>query len=299
MLFSLGLFFAKKTPKLLCTIITIVNIVMIFFVVNGSTHDSDAYSNLYLVEYKFNTESAISPILSSQYSQQHKNSSLNNFSMKVGFMGVCVDFGNDLNCGYTSDMETAYENEVPSFSVVNNESENNTTITNSTIHTSSVSLELFEIAQKIQNKSIKYHIFIVEIVYLLFLLLIQTYSLIGFLPFQIYVSYFISFVLGSFMVILCISITWLMVSCHDLVSVGMVMTMNILSFTKGNKTQNILWAVFTLTFIQIFYYLWTFVKVNKLVTGLKSFKFEKDIEKDAGSFSGSGISSITTLRETL
>lgn len=298
MVFSLGIYFVKKTPKLLCALITIVNIVMIFFVMNGATHDSDAYSNLYLIEYKFNQSSDISGLLSSQYSQQHDGNKLEDFVMKVGFMGVCVDFGgNDttsggLDCGYTSDMDEKYESQVPSFSV-----------TSSKNSTSSATLKLFDMAHTIQNKAIKYQIHIVEILFLLIILVAQVYNMIGCLPFQTYIQSFIILALGSFFIIDCISITWLLVTIQNLQNVGGVMTMNILSFTQGKRPQGILWAVFALSVIQLGFYIWKMIRnqveAPTLTKNNSRNRKVNDLEKDLGSLNDSVMSSITTLRGTL
>ncbi|ODQ48575.1 hypothetical protein PICMEDRAFT_14123 [Pichia membranifaciens NRRL Y-2026] len=291
MIFSLGLFFVKKTPKFLCAVVTIINVVMIFFVINGATHDSDAYSNLYSVEFTFNQTSDISSALSTQYSKQHKGNSLQDFVVRVGYMGVCINFGDGMQCGYTSDMEYTYQDQVPSFSVTGGNKNS----------TSSTSLEVFDIAYAIQQKTARHQIFIVEIIFLLALLVVQLYNMIGFLPLQKYASYLSMLILGSFWIILCISITWTMVVCHDLVSVGGVMTMNILSFSKGKRSQGVLWAVFALTIVQTAYYMWTLIGGTGFMQGISRSGAKKntDVEKDAGSVSDSVMSSITTLRGTL
>lgn len=291
MFLSIGLFFAKKTPKLVSTILTIINIIMIFLVMNGATHDSDAYASLYSVEYKFNETSDIASALSTQYSKQHSGNKLEDFVMRIGFLGVCINFGDGMQCGYTSDMEFTYKDEVPSFSVTG--SGKNTT--------TSTSLELFDIAYAIQQKTVRHYIFIVEIIFLLALLVVQLYNMIGFLPFQKYASYLSMAVLGSFWVIMCISITWFLVVCQDLVSVGGVMTMDVLSFSRGKRSEAVLWAVFGLTVAQSAYYLWILVRNASTMQRLGKFNTKKntDVEKDAGSASDSVLSSITTLRGTL
>lgn len=289
MIFSFGLFFVKKAPKLICTLLTIINIVMIFFVMNGATHDSSGYSSLYLYEYQFNNGSDIAGLLATQYSQQHDGKSLSDFSMKVGFMGVCVDFGKESDCGYTNDMKTDYDDKVPSFSVTNNKNSS-----------SSATLELFTLAETLQNKATKYQIFIGEIIVLLALLITQVYNMISFLPFQMYIEWLILSILGSFFTILCISITWLMVSCANVMNIGSTMTMNILSFSQGVKPQRILWAAFALCILQITFYSWNLVSGE--LSGInfnRKRKSGKDVEKDMHSIDNSILSSISTLRGTL
>lgn len=306
MIFSIGLFFVKKTPKFVLFLLTIINIIMIFFVMNASTHDSDAYADLYLVELQFNETSGITNALSTQYNSKHDGNNIDDFIMRIGFMGVCVDFGNEMNCGYISNMDYTYQSEVPSFSVTtSNESSNTNTTTSKTTSTSS--LELFDIAYKIQQKTISYRIFIVEIIFLLILLITQFYNMIGFLPFQKYILYLAALVLSCFWIILTISITWVLVVCHDLISLGNVMTMNVLEFSKGKRVQGILWASFAITVVQLIYYTWLFIKDSNCEL-INICKFNKsnvsknnnaDIEKEAGSVSDSVMSSITTLRGTL
>lgn len=288
---------------------------MIFFVMNASTHDSDAYADLYLVELQFNETSGITNALSTQYSSKHDGNHIEDFIMRIGFMGVCIDFGDEMNCGYISDMDYTYESEVPSFSVTtssdssntnnNNNSSNNTTNVKTT---STSSLELFDIAYKIQKKTISYHIFIVEIIFLLILLITQFYNMIEFLPFQKYIFYSAILILSSFWIILAISITWVLVVCHDLISLGNVMTMNVLEISKGKRVQGVLWASFAITIVQLMYYAWIFIKDNNIDL-INMCKFNKngnsnddkniDVEKEAGSVSDSVMSSITTLRGTL
>lgn len=291
MFLSLGLFVVRKTPKLFCLLLTIINIILIFFVINGATHDSDAYSNLQLVEYRFNSGSQISEILSSQYSSKHDGKNITEFSMKVGFLGTCLDFGGDkeMDCGYTSDMKSLYENDVPSFSV-----------SSGTNSTTGANLKLFDICEIIQKKTTKYQIFIVELIFLLVLLVSQLYNAIAFLPFQQYIYFFIVSIIGCFFTILCISITWLTVTIENIVNMGEVMTMDIIEFEKGQRVQNLVWAVFALTIVQSLYYFWDFVKERGLLSkSTKQSKCKKDVEKDSGSLSDSVMSSISTLRDTL
>ncbi|KAG0683592.1 hypothetical protein C6P42_000618 [Pichia californica] len=291
MIFSIGLFFVKKTPKFVTLLLTIINIIMIFFVMNGSTHDSDAYADIYLVEYQFNNTGGISSALSSQYSSAHDGNNIDEFIMRVGFMGVCINFGDGMECGYIGDMDYTYGNEVPSFSISSSNKNS----------TSTASLGLFDIAYKIQDKTFRYHIFIVEIIFLLVLFVVQFYNMIGFLPFQKYVTYIAIFVVSSFWIILTISITWIMVVAHDLVNIGSVMTMNILSFSSGKRAPGILWAAFSITIVQLLYYGWIVVKDEEIFQRIfnRSSNKKSDVEKDAGSMSDSVMSSITTLRGTL
>lgn len=297
MLFSIGLFFAKKTPKLLLAILTIVNIIMVFFVMNGSTHESNAYAELYLVEYRFNQSSDITSALSSQYSSKHDDNSIEDFIMRVGFMGVCIDFGDDdMKCGYTSDMDYTYDSDVPSFSVSSSSSSSSNTTSAKT------SLDLFDLAYDIQNKTVDYHIFIAELIILLGVLLVQLYNIIAFLPFQAYATIIAIFGLISFWIILCISISWILIVCDEMIGTGSAMTMNILEFSgKNNRTQGVLWAIFSLTIIQLCYYTWLLVKKDGVLQQLRNKKAAKgkDVEKDTGSMSDSVLSSMTTLRGTL
>lgn len=249
-----GLTLVKQFPKLLALILTIVNIALIFFVLNGATHDSSAYNSLALIEYKFNSSSDIYSLLSLQYSKNHSHEKLDEFVIKVGYRGVCISFtdGKDnLNCGYTSDMDAAYSSKVPSFSVTDN---NNST--------GRASLEMFDIAYSIQEKSYKSNIYIAELICLLAALICQVYTILGFLPFQNYVLLLILGVLTSFFIINCIAITWLMVVLGNLVGVGGVLTMNILSFTVVSKPVGILWATLAITIVQGSLYLWHFLGGN-------------------------------------
>lgn len=294
MIFSCGVFLIKKTPNLICFLFTLINIIMLFFVINGATHNSNAYSSLYLIEYRFNQTSEISTLIASQYSSQNDGDKIQDFAMEVGFMGVCLNFGGNatdrdgLTCGYTSDMYSEYHSDVPSF-----------LLTSSTNNSSTAALQLFDIASRFQNKATKYRIFIVEIVFLLVLLILQLYNSIGFLPFQIYVRYLIIMVIFSTFIIICISITWLLVTVQSLESVAGAMTMNILSFKPGKKAQTILWVVFALLVLQISFYIWQIIAVGNLASRLGTSKDAPDVEKDAVSANNSVLSSIITLRETL
>lgn len=289
MIFSCASLMLKKTPKFVCLLLTIVNIVMIFFVINGATHDSAAYNSLYLYQYKFNNSSDISHLLASQYSTQHKGKNLEDFVMSVGFMGVCLEFGGDEDtlCGYTDDMQTQYEKQVPSFSVTNNK---NTT--------SGANLELFGVAKTFQH-TVKKHILIVELVALLLLLVTQLYNMIGFLPFQFYVQMFIFVVIACYSIIMLISISWVMITCQDLKTVGGPLTMNILSFSKGTKPVGILWAAFALAIVQVAFYVWICLSGEDFLQRFGCRGRRTDAEKEAGSINNSVLSSITTLRGTL
>lgn len=296
MLLSCGLLTIQKAPRLICAIITIVNIIMIFFVMSCTTHDSDAYSKLYIAEVKYNSTNEISSMLDSQYMQQHDGNKLLDFSMKIGFQGVCLDFGGKsdsiygANCGYTADMNDAYGLKVPSFSVTSNQNS-----------TSGAELDMFDITHHIQDKATKYRIYIVEMIVLLLLLLFQVYNFIGFLPGQEYALLAIIAFIFIFFTIHCISITWLMVTMQNLQTLGSVMTMNILTFTQGKRIQGIIWSVFGLVILQIGFYAWLVVggATGRAAVTMAAPARRKDIEKDYRGYNHSVLSSISTLRDTL
>lgn len=263
---------------------------------NCATHNSNGYSDLYIVNVKYNATNEISSLLNSQYMQQHDNNEIIDFSLKIGFMGVCLDFGGEKdsvygpNCGYTGDMNNSYESKVPSFSVTSNQNS-----------TSGAELELFEVTHRIQEKATKYRIYIVELVALLILLLVQLYNLIGFLPGQTYVLLAIIAILMGFFIIHCISITWLMVTMQNLQMIGGVMTMNILTFTQGKRIQGVIWVILGLSIIQMGFYSWLIFRGGagkEPATGLKAIK-HKGVERDYGGYNYSVMSSISTLRDTL
>ncbi|TID15444.1 hypothetical protein CANINC_004410 [Pichia inconspicua] len=272
------------------------NIVMVFFIMSCTTHNSDGYAKLYIAEIKFNSTNEISTMLNSQYMQQHDSNRLLDFSMRIGFQGVCLNFGGEKdsiygsNCGYTSDMNDLYGSKVPSFSVTSNQNS-----------TSGAELDMFDITHKIQGKATKYRIYIVEIVVLLVLLLFQVYNILGFLPGQEYALLAIIALILIFFTIHCISITWLLVTMQNLQTLGSVMTMNILAFFQGKRIQGVIWSVFGLILLQMGFYAWLLI-TGAVAGGANTINAptrRKDVEKDYRGYNHSVMSSISTLRDTL
>lgn len=252
---------------------------MVFFLYNGATHNSDAYSSLFLVEYQFENKSDIYSMIDGQYSAQHDGASLSDFSLKVGYMGLCLKFGdstlnsagkNDNICGYTSDIIDTYNTKVPSFSLTSSNS------------TNAAGLELFDLAKTFQDNVMKKVIFIVLLIFLLALLVLQIYSILGFLPFQLYASILIFIVLFSSFIILNIILIWLLVADSTMTNIGYETSLKIITVSSSNKPQSILWAVFGLQIVQSIFYIWDFFKPGNPKTNSKVNGSGGDIEKDAG-----------------
>lgn len=254
------MFLTRKSPKLLCIIISLINIVMVFFVYNGATHNSSAYSSLYLVEYQFENKSDIYSMIDRQYSAQHDSASLSDFSLQVGYIGLCLKFmdetldkegDNGLICGYTSDIIDKYNDQVPSFSLTSSNS------------TNAAGLELFDLVKTFQENVMKKVIFIVLLIFLVALIVLQVYSLLGFLPFQKYVLILISITLFSSFIILNIILIWLLVADSTMTNTGYETSLKILTVSSSNKPQSILWAVFALLIVESIFYAYEFGRLGK------------------------------------
>lgn len=306
------LFVTKRFPHIICVVLTLINVAVVFFLYNGATHNSNAYASLYLVEYRFENKSDIFAMIESQYAAQHDGAALQDFSLKVGYMGLCLTFGDaSLDsqgqdghvCGYTSDIVSAYSTDVPSFSLTNSNS------------TNAAGLELFDLAQNFQSKVMHKVVFVVLLIFLLALLVLQIYSLLAFLPLQLYVSLLIISTIFSCFVILCIVITWLLVADSTLVNTGYETSLKILLVSSNKKPQSLLWALFALLIVEAAFHIW------KLLGTKSPSNPNSDFEKDpplAYSYgyhpqayvhnptkhythapSGSVMSSISTLRGVL
>lgn len=277
-------YLTKKLPKLLTIVITLISIVMVFFVYNGATHNSNSFSSLYLIEYQFQNRSDIYTLLDGQYSAQHGGAALSDFSLKVGYNGLCIKFADESQddhgqsgntCGYTEDIISTYQSKVPLFTLTGSNS------------TSAAGLELFELAKTFQQSVMKKAILIVLLITLLALILEQIYSLVSFLPLQLYVSLLILFTISCALIIQTISLIWLLVADTALTRTGYRTSLKILSVQSSFKPQSLMWTVFAFLIILLAFYTWDlFANVLTVNRNKKSNKSGHDLEMKIPSSTG-------------
>ncbi|GMM28814.1 hypothetical protein DAMA08_015300 [Martiniozyma asiatica (nom. inval.)] len=272
---------------------------MVFFLLNGATHNSSGYSSLWLVDYKFNNESSIYSMVASQYAKINDGAQLSDFSLKVGYLGMCVNFGSssdeENDCGYTNDISNLYSTEMPDFTLTSSSSNS----------TTKAELQLLDLAKDFQKKVMKREIYSVQLIFLLALLVVQTYYCIGPLPFQNYALLLAIFMLCASFVILSIITVWVVVADYTVSVLGEVTSLNILQVLQNGKVTNILWAAFSLHVLEMALYAWIIYQLKTLEAN----NSKEDLEKANNgygydykyTYSGSDgvMSSISMLKKTL
>ncbi|RCK57766.1 Factor-induced gene 1 protein [Candida viswanathii] len=88
----------SKGLIVLTVVIQFIATVLLSFLLLGCIDSSSSYSNVYLLNYKFNLTSPLYDSLSTQSNSSINSTSLDDLSVRVGYMGVCLSLDDDLTC---------------------------------------------------------------------------------------------------------------------------------------------------------------------------------------------------------
>lgn len=99
-------FLVKKLPKYLTILLVFISIVLLCFILAGSFDTSPSFSNVYVLEFKFNSSSEYYPIIQKSYSLQNSSSTLSNMKIRVGYLGMCVLLNGSLTCSSNGNLGT-------------------------------------------------------------------------------------------------------------------------------------------------------------------------------------------------
>lgn len=94
---SMMLFFntAKKLIRYFIPVVLFISIVLLGFLLAGCSINSSNFSSVYLIELNFNQTSGIFPQITSL---SQNSSSLSNMTIRVGYLGMCLDLNGNLTC---------------------------------------------------------------------------------------------------------------------------------------------------------------------------------------------------------
>ncbi|KAI5956807.1 hypothetical protein KGF54_000424 [Candida jiufengensis] len=89
------MFVLSKSIILLTIILQFISTVLLAFLLLGCIDSSSNYSNVYLINYKFNSSSSLYQHLTLN---SNSTTTLSDISVKIGYLGVCLSIDNDLKC---------------------------------------------------------------------------------------------------------------------------------------------------------------------------------------------------------
>ena len=96
----------SKVLIVLTVVIQFIAATLLSFLLLGCIDSSSNYSNVYLLYYKFNLTSPLYDNLSTNFSTTMNSTSLDNLSVRVGYLGVCLSMDKDTRCTTYSQLET-------------------------------------------------------------------------------------------------------------------------------------------------------------------------------------------------
>ncbi|EMG45704.1 FIG1 Factor-induced gene 1 protein [Candida maltosa Xu316] len=96
----------SKFSIFITVIIQFIATVLLSFLLLGCIDTSSNFSNVYLIDYKFNSTSLLYNHLSSSSNSSIHSTTLDDLSVRIGYMGVCLHHGEDLACTSYSALET-------------------------------------------------------------------------------------------------------------------------------------------------------------------------------------------------
>ncbi|OUM52339.1 hypothetical protein BVG19_g1520 [[Candida] boidinii] len=171
--FSINIHLMKKWDKVLTITLSFVTLVIFSFLLVGCTKDTSSYSEVYLVEIGFNEQSVMYDSISTAYDLNNSTEDLSSMKVRVGYLGLCVEFNDDLICDYSKNTET-FDN-YPSISLYDSSS-NKTT----------ASLDLIKLSKELNQKIASPDILIIALSLNLLIFLNQFYLVIPFMPYKYY-----------------------------------------------------------------------------------------------------------------
>ncbi|KAI5963025.1 uncharacterized protein KGF55_002817 [Candida pseudojiufengensis] len=240
-------FVISKSIILLTIILQFIATALLAFLLLSCIDTSSNYSNVYLIDYKFNSSSSLYQHLTIKSNSTTLND-LDDISIKVGYLGVCLSIKDDLKC-------TTYKtlNSIPSY----------------TLNFLSNQFNLLQIAQTFET-IIHPHLLMSCIFLTLACLLILCYILLP-LPGRIImnkIGLFISFInlmlwgLGSMLQVQ---------SCKTAINLLSDSSFGLISSKIGTRAEIMTWIAFSFNFVVFLCMLlsnWIDFRARKVVTSM-------------------------------
>lgn len=229
------LFLVKKLPKLLILLLLIINVFLLGFLLAGCYSSSSTYSSVYLAKVQYNLSSDLYDNVKAAYKSQNSSTELSSMSLKIGYVGVCVDASNKTTC--TSYGELSSLSEYAGISIIP-----------TTSKSKSRQIDLINIVQTFRDVCYA-NVLIASIILTLLLLLIHFWTIIPLVPGK-HLSRKICCFLSAANVLL-----WGLGAMlqHEATKAASKLlgpaSMTVLSVTVGQRAEAMTWTAFTFLLI--------------------------------------------------
>lgn len=103
--------YIKTTHKLLKTIVPLLTFITIFllcFLLAGCAFNRSSFTDVYMVKLKFNESSSFFSNIQNAYALQNSSSKYANMTVRVGYLGMCVDLDGETTCSVDSQVDTKF-----------------------------------------------------------------------------------------------------------------------------------------------------------------------------------------------
>lgn len=99
-------FLIKKLTRFFLLILLIITVFLLTFLLLGCTDTVSTYSKVYLTKLKFNQTSDVYSNIEAAYKGSNISTKLAEMSLSVGYLGVCVDIDDSLQCTSYKDLDS-------------------------------------------------------------------------------------------------------------------------------------------------------------------------------------------------
>ena len=99
-------FLIKKLMKFVLLVLLFITVFLLSFLLIGSTDTAGTYSSVYLTKLEFNQSSELYSNVQAAYKGSNISTKLAEMTLSVGYLGVCVDIDNSLQCTSYNDLDS-------------------------------------------------------------------------------------------------------------------------------------------------------------------------------------------------
>ncbi len=272
----LTLLLIKKLYPVLIPLTLLINVILLIFLLFGSTSTSGIYSDTYLVKYSFNTSSPIFEQIKHAYASSNTTIDVSKLEVTASYLGICASSGkHDKTC-----VSRTKTSNLSAFQGLQIYSDNSTSLT--------ASLDLVAMASKFSNKIVHPYVLMVTIVFS-FILFLSTIILLLLSFFSAKLKLVLtklSLVLSFVLVLLWgIGAFWSHVAIDTSNNLMSLSSLSVINSYKGTQSQAMSWSAFTFFLIDFLGIMVLFIKNIKEKTKMEEDdSFEKSFDKQTPQF---------------
>lgn len=235
MILTAALFTLKRMPRVMMLLLLFISIFILSFLLLGCNSSSATYYSTYLIRYSFNHESTIYPLIKTSFKGRNLTG-YEEMQVRAGYMSVCVELGDDINCVSRSSMD--------SFANLTN-----VDIYTSNSNSTTTTLDLVNLASEFSNDIVHPYILIATIILSIILLLSLFYIVIPGLPYKHLVNKF-NLVLAPVLALLWgLGSIWAHVATDAGQKLVSNASMGIINAHVGRKASSMTWVPFAFLII--------------------------------------------------